>query len=341
MAINPSEIDLDLFNYSIQPKSFEIKDDQGNKQKMSYISIVITYDGSSEYFIQAPKMFSFGVKRSTFGGKPKYSTSFVMKDKDGATPEQQVFYDVVTKFVEKTKIWMIAHKLELKTPNLAENMLESLSPIYVKLDEKTGLPVDNYAPSLNANLKQKRDKICTDFYEEKAPDADEDADDVAVDPYTLISSAADKKFFTMTEGAITFPDVYFAKGKTPKIHCTLEEATVQTKKERTQRLTGGGGKRKTLFKPTSVSTSNSSLPAAASSDNDEFDLEEHSNPKPPPSSPVVEKKVEKKVEKVVEKKKVESDDEDDDAKSSDSEEEDDVPKKVVKPAPKGIPRRAK
>jgi len=315
MAIEPNEFDVNKLTFSISPKSFEIKDADGNKQKMSYISILLKYDGESEFYIQAPRMFSYGIKRTTFGGKPKFSTSFVMKDKEGATPEQITFYNLMEKIVEKTKKYMLEHKSELKSPSLAENMLESLSPIYIKKDDNDK-PLPDAIPSLNVGLKQKGELILTKFFEE----SNGGEDDVEVDPQSLLTTPTEKHYYTMSEGAIAVPDVYFAKGKPAKLHCILEEATVEVKKERTSRLTGA--KTKKLFVPQNVSASASA--SVSHSDDDEVATESKPEPK------VEEKKT--KTPKPV------SDDEDSD---EENDSEDDVPKKVTKVAPKGVPRRAK
>lgn len=306
IVIEATEFDINKISYSIQPKSFEIKDSDGNKQKMTYISIVLKYDGNQEFLVKTPKMFSFGLKRSTFGGKPKYSTSFVMKDKDGATPEQQTFYTKVEQLVKKTTEWMIKHKIELKAPTLAENMLEGLSPVYIKKDDE-GRVVEGSTPSLNCSLKQKGDNILTKFYEDN-----DSEDDIQVDANTLISTATEKRFYTMTEGVVTFPDVYFAKGKAPKLHCVLDEATVEAKKERTQRLTG---KSKKLFTPTILETSTPT----------ESDDEQSSKPAA--------------TKVVTSKAAAESDDDDDE--DDDDEETQPTPKASVTKAPKAVPRRTK
>lgn len=300
LVLTATEFDINKISYSIQPKSFEIKDADGNKTKLSYTSIVLKYDGNSEWYVVAPKMFSFGIKRSSFGGsKPKFSTSFIMKDKEGATPEQQLFFTKVDQLTKKTINWMIEHKTELKTPGLAENMLENLSPIYLKKDDN-GNVVDGAIPSLNCGLKQKDLTILSKFYNER---------DEEVDPMTLITTEKEKKYYTMVEGYVSFPDVYYAKGKPAKLHCMLDEVTIQTKQERVGRLRD---KKKMLFTP-------QELPTSSSNDDSDNDVS---------TSPAVQPKV------------VKNEEEEDDIDESE-EEEVVAPKKQTKTTTKGVPRRAK
>ena len=110
LIINPKDFNIDDITYTIQQKSFVV-----NKVKMQYHSIILKYQGTTDYVIKTPKMFTFGVKSSTYTGSsnPKYSTSFVLKDREGSTPEQQEFYDLCQKIVFKTKRWMIEHRVDL------------------------------------------------------------------------------------------------------------------------------------------------------------------------------------------------------------------------------------
>lgn len=337
LVLEPSEFNIDDLTFSIQNKSFEV-----NKVKMTYQSIILKYQGTQEYYIRTPKMFSFGIKSSTFGGsKPKYSTSFVMKDKEGATPEQIEFYTLCQKIVQKTKAWMIEHKMDLKTPGLAENMLENLSPIYEKKDEH-GNVVADAIPTLNCNLKQGKDRITTDFYEDVS-DLGSDVEGKLIDPMTLLSTEDSKKYYTMSEGAITFPDVYYAKGKPSKLHCVLEEATVMLKRERTTRLTGKGGKRAMLYNPlggegggSNSGSVSDKMEQARLHDELQKELDGMKTEKVEKVE-TVEKKAEKKVEKKVEKLET------DEGSESESESEpEELPKQqVVKSSARGVPRRQK
>ena len=324
IVLTPSEFNFDKLTFSVQTKSFEV-----NKSKMQYYSIVLRYNKQTDFYVKLPKMFSFGISASTFEStsKPKLSTSFVLKDRDGATPEQQEFIDFLDKLVDKTKKWMVENRLELGTPSLGENMLETLSPVWIKKD-KNGIVVDGAIPTLNANIKQKFEKIVTDFYEE-GTDGD---DDRPIDPLSFMNTETSKKFYTMVDGAASFPDVYYSKGKSAKLHCVLEEATVQTRKERTERLTGKGGKRSTLYQPSAV--------AASSVEEDEDNtkvaeqtkvnetVEEVKTPTPVKST----KKSTATTKKVV---KDESESEDDES----SESEDEIPKQLTKTSKGGLPRR--
>lgn len=327
IVLTPSEFNFDKLSFSIQTKSFEV-----NKSKMQYYSIVLRYNKQTDFYVKLPKMFSFGISTSTFEStsKPKLSTSFVLKDRDGATPEQQEFIDFLDKLVEKTKKWMVENRLELGTPSLGENMLETLSPVWIKKD-KNGIVVDGAIPTLNANIKQKFEKIVTDFYEEGT----DGEDDRPIDPLTFLNTETSKKFYTMVDGAASFPDVYYSKGKSAKLHCVLEEATVQTRKERTERLTGKGGKRSTLYQPSVVAASvddDEDVDNSTKVESAKLETKKAVEPEPVNTTTPVKSTKKSATKKIV---KEESESEDDDESSS----EDEIPKNVMKTTKGGLPRR--
>lgn len=340
IVLRPKEFDFSKLSWSIQVKSFEV-----NKTKMTYNSILILYNKRSDFYVKMPKMFSFGISKSTYNDK-KLSTSFVLKDREGATPEQQEFQEFVEELVDRTKKWMVEHREDLGTSNLGENMLDTLSPIYIKKDTK-GKVVDGAVPTLQCNMRQKGDQILTEFYEEGV----DGQDDVQLNPLVFLNTETTKKFYTMVDGAASFPDVYYAKGKSSKLHCVIEEVTVQAKRERTERLTGKGGKRATLFQPSSVAAMQDdddnnddtqtnelteqmeSVKLAETKKSDEKtkkrDEEEEVVPKESKKKPVQESK----------KKPVQEESDDDDEEEEDDD-EDEIPQSPVKKQTKGgIPRR--
>lgn len=235
MSLKPTEFNMDLFSFQIQRKKVEIKG-----QPITYFNIVIMYDKSKEWYCTVPSMFCFGVGMKEFdAGSQKYSMSLVMRDKDGATPEQQEFEKFVYALVAKLKKWIIEHREELDEYDLEERDLTRRLglPIYIKMEKNK--PVEGYSPSLTCNLAQRGNTVLTEFYEDNT--------DRLLSYENLMTTDTKKNYFNTVESSCRFGEVYYPKAGLAKMRCTVYECVVEQKTERSNRLTGGGDRRRQLF----------------------------------------------------------------------------------------------
>lgn len=260
-----SEIDLKDFSYEVVPKTVTLKK---KKQTISYNNVEVLYKGSANWNVILPKMFCFGVQEKVFeeGGMPKRTMSLVMKNRDGATPEQTEFITFLNAYVDQLTNWIVANRDKLGEYELEAYGLKTISPVYIKKEK--GKPVDDYPPSLTCTLQQRGNTVLTEFYDEEGN---------LVNYKQLVSDEEKKTYFSANTTAVKMSPVYIPKNAGPntRLRVMVNECEIERKKEREHRLLGGGARRRALYNPddshATVSTSAGASSGASRS---------------PPSSPV-------------------------------------------------------
>jgi hypothetical protein len=249
MSVNPSNFDISKITFS-KPKACNIttkeKDEKTGKiteQNISYNRLTVNYSGSKDWLFELPECFSFGVQRKVMNGRPKWTVSCVLQDRDGATPEQEAFTTMFDKYVEHVKAHLVEIGADIGSADIDLRDLRGLSPVYMKKDKKTGKIAEDATPTLYPSLNHTVDKVNTDFYTEE---------DVPVSIDSLVSTDEDKNYFTIIQAALCANGVYIGgKGNmNSKVQCTIEEAVVRQKQRRVNRLLGNGGIRRKWQPPT-------------------------------------------------------------------------------------------
>lgn len=214
-------------------------------------------------YLRFPEMFCFGVQESKSqdddkkdDGKKKsagHSCSFVLEDKEGASPQQRAVTAKIREIIAKIKshILTLEDMIGRDADELKVGVKDLDKLIYQKRDKKTGkVAADAGPPSINPKLIEFTGKngaltIETTFYTE-----DENGELETVSPLDYLSTDTQKKYF---RGTPTIKlDSVFINSKTISIQWKLSECDVkptQSGPTKFRHYTAKGGK---TVKPTTV-----------------------------------------------------------------------------------------
>ena len=170
----PSEFDADNVIFS-DPVTTNIPDSKLTFKRI-FISIK-NQDGSiGSFCMQTDLLYSFGPSPD-LDEKNKdivngWKIPLCMYDKNGATPSQKTFVDVINNFVEKCKDHLLEIKDDIDQYSLERSDLKKFGQncLYYKRDPKNKAKIlDGVGPTLYAKLlyNKKKNEIMTEFFDNK------------------------------------------------------------------------------------------------------------------------------------------------------------------------------
>lgn len=260
---------------------------------MTYHRIMINYrnpDNSiGELIVPTEELFSFGVSENTSAETGKvtgYSFPLCLSGRDGATPEEETFIDMVNNFVEHTKKHLLQEEVKesLERYELEPSDLKKLNPLYYK--KVKGKIVEGTGPVLYAKLFVKKNKktgelsIRSVFYEEGT--YDEDGEPKEIPAVDLIGA------YNHARAAVKFESIYSGGGK-ERLQVKLVEADVRVQGKGQRRLLRS---KKTVTGGVGLEEKNNVKPAGAGpADNKEDELEDSDDETVKKPTSVLRKKV--------------------------------------------------
>ena len=187
-------------------------------------------DDSIGNLVFAPEqLFTFGVSENRDENKNSvvgFSLPLTLYNKDGPTDNQIKFVDTIKDIVEACKQHLLKDDIRKSVlkPQLKYDSLEKLDKIlYVKLDEKTGLPMEGRGPSMYPKLYTRKDEdgmsITTEFFDKNGR---------SLDPLGLIGK------YGYTTPAIVIDSIFL--GAVISIQVRVMEAQVDLISSTTKRL---------------------------------------------------------------------------------------------------------
>jgi len=301
----------------LEPKQDKFDDKKDNGElgvPISFYKIFLKTknpDGSEgDLILSTPsRLFSFGISKNSMSGSVGFTFPLCLFSRDGATAEEKKFLEVFESIVEKCKKHILEVKDEIEQYDLEPRDLEKkkVNPLYYKKEKytdpetkKTTLRnVPGVGPTLYAKLmySAKKGKIATKFY--SATEKDEHGEELQLDPYDLISTETDKKFF-YAQGALKFESIFIGATGAISLQIKLMEAIIEPSMMGGQRLLKSSFTRPTADETVSVfnPAKNQSNPLQTD-DKDETNslVEEEISMTPPPTPVKAPPKVVKRVVK--------------------------------------------
>lgn len=138
-------------------------------------------DGTKgDLIFSTPKLLSFGLQK-IFDGDVLigYQIPLVMWGRSGPNPEEKAFVELLNKITDASKDFIRSHRVELDKPDLDENDLSRLNPLYYKADTTDGKNAPLLYVRLNTFRNEEDLHIRTLFIDETSRNS--------LDPLTLLN----------------------------------------------------------------------------------------------------------------------------------------------------------
>ena len=170
-------------------------------------------DGTQgDLIFSTPRLLSFGVQK-IFDGEMLigYQIPLVMWGRNGPTADEKAFVDAVEKITDTAKQFLMEHRGDLDKPDLDENDLVRLNPLYYKADAPDGKNAPLLYVRLNTFRNEDNLHIRTLFIDDNTRQT--------IDPMTLLNKRC------LIHAAIRFESI--ALGSKVRFQLKLFEARVR------------------------------------------------------------------------------------------------------------------
>jgi hypothetical protein len=138
-------------------------------------------DGTKgDLIFSTPRLLSFGLQQIHDGETlVGYQIPLVMWGKNGPTPEEKAFVETLENITNVSKHYILKYREELEKPNLEENDLIRLNPLYYKADNTDGKSAPLLYVRLNTFRSDDNLHIRTLFIDDNTKQS--------IDPMTLLN----------------------------------------------------------------------------------------------------------------------------------------------------------
>ena len=254
------------------------------------ISVKNPDNSVGELIIRTTRVFSFGVQENLEPSTKKvngYVLSLCLHNRDGASPEEQLFTDVFDRIVEHSKDHLLTESVkEVIDPrgDLERSDLKKLNPIYTR---KVGGKVVA-GPNLYAKLIVKKEQIISIFT---------DKNGTSLNPLDIIGK------YCFVSAAIKIESIFI--GNKISFQIKLYEAIIELQQTGMRSLLSSQITPRPVQQETLTTTSTTSNPLLSNTtDDDEIknDDDDDEQPSPAPPAPTAQEHVRRVVKKVVSKK---------------------------------------
>lgn len=170
-------------------------------------------DGThGDLIFSTPRLLSFGLQK-IFDGDVLigYQVPLVMWGRNGPTPDEKAFVETVENITQTTKRFLLEHRGDLDRPDLDDNDLTRLNPLYYKADAAEGKNAPLLYVRLNTFRNEDNLHIRTLFIDDNTRQT--------IDPMTLLNKRC------LIHAAIRFESIVL--GSKVRFQLKLFEARVR------------------------------------------------------------------------------------------------------------------